>query len=201
MAAEANTKERHEWGFWKKLNRRKWYRYPFLQPGLQTRIGVLTVSIGLFNSLVILFLFYMYSWLAFSDFAQWLPDQVVVDDYMAEVSHLWLKVSIFFITVESVAVYLFSLLFSHRIAGPLYATSLRLRQLRDGIVPEAIIIRREDSFMRDFVNDMNQTLESLRSVELKRREALNRAIDEIRDEHKEAAILRLEAIKEEGLKS
>ena len=104
--------------------------------------------------------------------AQWLPDYVT-DDLLRDQAALWFRTILFVAAFEVILILILGLFFSHRIAGPLYAMSLRFKDMARGEVPLPVYLRKSD-LLTSFATQMNEAIAAMQT----RREELNTALRE-----------------------
>ncbi len=147
------------WGILERIKRRRLRNYLFLDKKLQFNIAILLAVIGGVNAFYFSLLFYFYSQESLFRVAQWIPDYVL-EQVLNEQFSLWSRTIVFVIFFEITAVILLGLFFSHRIAGPLYAMSQKLKDVAKGRLPPAIRLRKND-LLTDFAETMNEAFSKM----------------------------------------
>jgi hypothetical protein len=174
-------------------SQRKWYRYPFLDPGLQFRFALIPTLAAVVNVGFFVLILYLYSKESLRFFLRWLPATAPVDEYIREQYGLWSQTVLFTVLLQAAAIFLFGLFFSHRLAGPIYAISRKLKEIKGGAIPRDVKLRR-GSLVTDLAEHLNDALGSLRDRDRAMAESLEKAKAELEAGNPEAARKRLEEI-------
>jgi hypothetical protein len=180
-------------GLSRRLGRRKWYRYPFLDPALQFRVALIPAVVGLVNGVFCILVLGFYSKESFLRMAAWLPDYVSVEDLAHVQFSLWPRMLVIVVVFELVAVFIFGLFYSHRIAGPAYAIKLRLRELAKGTTPEPLGLRR-GSFLTDLAEELNTAISRMRERNAATRNGIAEVIRDLEGGRKTEAAARLSGL-------
>jgi hypothetical protein len=145
---------------WKRLFRRKFYLYPFLNRKLQFSFAALLAVIGLGNAVYLLLLFYFYARETFDLLIPYIPEYVAVDPIFAQHTHLFLRTVGFIVIPEVILLVLWGLFFAHRLAGPLFRIERTFREISGGEEPKPIHLRDGD-MLQDVVDQANLAIEGL----------------------------------------
>jgi methyl-accepting chemotaxis protein len=141
-------------------NRRRFYKYPFVNTKLQFRFAFLMAIIGLGNIIYFSILFYMFSQRTVDTVIDQVPDFVPLDSVLAKLTQS------FFVTIgwiaasETILVILWGLFFTHRIAGPIFAIGKRMEAIADHEIPEPVQLRSGD-MLNEFADQCNRAMSAL----------------------------------------
>lgn len=160
MTEPASDVDFKEWSFWQKIRRRKLRNYLFLDKKLQFNFALLLAVIGGINAFYFSFLFYFYAQDSFERVARYIPEYAFTESMFQQETQNRL-ITVFFIgAFQLVLVLLLGLFFSHRIAGPLYAMSNKLKDLAKGEMPSPVRLRKND-LLTAFADQFNETIDTL----------------------------------------
>lgn len=158
---ETNAPEEfQEWSLWKKLVRRKFWKYPFLDFKLQAHFAVLLAIIGGVNVLyfgLLIFFYYEESILRL----EWLIREYALPLHVLRSEEQRYLFTVPFIGAFEIMLVIFlGLFFSHRVAGPLFAMGRKLKAIAEGQVPSFVRLRKNDllTTYADQLNDVITTL-------------------------------------------
>ncbi|MFH1263809.1 MAG: hypothetical protein V1495_10265 [Pseudomonadota bacterium] len=150
----------HDTSRWKRLFRRKFYLYPFLNRKLQFSFAALLAVIGLGNAIYLLLLFYFYARETFDLLVPYIPEYIAVDPIFAHHTRIFLRTVGFILIPETVLLVLWGLFFAHRIAGPLYKIDRTFREISGGKEPKPIHLRDGDMLL-DVADQANLAIAGL----------------------------------------
>jgi hypothetical protein len=173
--------------------KRKWWRYPFLDPGLQLRLALIPAIVCLVNAAFFTVLLGYYSRASFLRMARWLPEYVSPEDLAHVQFELWPRTLMVVVGFETLAIFAFALFFSHRIAGPAYAIKLRLHDLAHGKIPALMGLRR-GSFLGPLVSTFNEAIRRLRERHDKTKNEIETVLHDLDVGKTEQAAKRLSAL-------
>jgi hypothetical protein len=148
--------------FFEKLKRRKIRNYLFLDKRLQFDFAALLAVVGAFNAIYFSALVFFHTRESFLRLSAYVPDYLLSEDFFKDDYKLFLTTVAFAVIGEAVFIGLLGLFFSHRIAGPLYAMSLKLQSIAKGQVPDLVRLRKND-FLVQFADKLNAAISILGS--------------------------------------
>src|SRR5580765_5748207 len=124
---ETSTTSFKELSFFEKLKRRKLKNYLFLNKPLQFNFAILLAVVGLFTASYFIALFYIYAKDSLLQLANYVPEYLLTQRFMQDTYTRFVYTVLFAMGGEFVFVLILGLFFSHRVAGPLYAMSQKLK--------------------------------------------------------------------------
>jgi hypothetical protein len=164
-----------ELSLWEKLKRRKLRNYLFLDKRLQFHFALLLAAIGAINAFYFSILVYFYTQEIYRRLIPQIPEYILNSSDFDSQYRIYLITVIFISLFEIVMILLLGLFFSHRIAGPLYAMRMKLRDIALGSVPSPVHLRKNDLLI-PFGDQLNEAI----SVLQENRASVEKALVEIR---------------------
>jgi hypothetical protein len=153
-----STDDNAEWGFWKKLTRRRHY---LIDKNLQINFTILLIMIGVINAVFFGFIFYLFSQHIAMVYKPLLIDTVIQENVVQFKNFILWRTILFGIAFECILIILLGIFFSHRIAGPLFKISRSLREIAQGRNPGLIKLRKDD-MLKNFAETVNEMIISLK---------------------------------------
>jgi nitrogen fixation/metabolism regulation signal transduction histidine kinase len=118
-----------------------------------------------------------------------LPDYLEVGEVLDQHTRIFLLTTTYIVIPEIALIVLWGLFFSHRLAGPLFSMSRKLKEIANGGAPEPVRLRKGD-LLPDFADQLNEAIAALS----RQRDELDLALKDIRGGKVRAGEERLEKI-------
>lgn len=178
-----------ELSLFEKLKRRKLKNYLFLDKKLQFNFAALLMLIWIINSIYFCTILYLHTAELIKRLAPFIPEWAFTEElFVQENMNFYITVA-FVLIGELFFILLLGLFFSHRIAGPLYAMTLRMKDIASGVIPRPVKLRKDD-LLTNFADRMNEALLTLS----KHRSETEAALAEAKSGNVNACIERLSKI-------
>jgi hypothetical protein len=147
-----------EWGFWKRLTRRRHY---IVDKRLQFNFTILLIMIGAINAIFFGFIFYLFSQHIAMIYKPLLIDSVIQENIVKFKNFILWRTILFGVAFECILIVLLGIFFSHRVAGPIFKISKYLKEIGQGRYPGLIKLRKDD-MLKNFAETVNEMIISLK---------------------------------------
>ena len=150
--------DREEWGFWKRLTRRRHY---LVDKKLQLNFTLLLIMIGGINAIFFGFIFYIFSQHITLVYKPLLIEGAIQQNLAQFNSFILWRTILIGVIFECILIIFLGIFFSHRIAGPLVKISRYIQEVTNGRYPGLIKLRKDD-MLKNFAEVVNQLIISLK---------------------------------------
>lgn len=147
-----------EWGFWKRLFRRKHY---VVDKKLQYNFALLLIMIGAINAIFFGFIFYFFSQHITIMYKPLLVESALQENILRTENYAFWATILIGGIFECILIILLGIFFSHRIAGPIFKIQKYIMEVSNGRYPGLIKLRKDD-LLKNFAETVNQMIISLK---------------------------------------